>query len=86
MYELDDIKEGCNDMSEALEEVFIAEAAKICNVNKVTFNKLVVAFKIRFRMLPNGWRIFNKADVVKVAEKLPKKRQRGLPLVTKSRS
>lgn len=67
--------------SNTMADLFIADAAKICNVDKRTFDKLAVRFKIRTKTLPNGWRMFNKADVLKVAAKLPKKRQHGLPLI-----
>lgn len=63
-------------------DLFIAAAAKICNVDKRTFNKLANKFKVRTRELPNGWRMFNKTDVLKLASKLPKKRHRGIPLIT----
>lgn len=64
-----------------MQEIFISEFARICNVDTRTVNKWVADRIVTpIRTIPPGFRLFDKADAVKLAKKIPKERKRGLPI------
>lgn len=65
-----------------MEKLLPSQARKILRIDRETLNKWVNRGVLKAkRSSPFGWRVFNKAEIEKLASQLPEKRTRGVALI-----